>query len=120
MNNPNEPRLEKDALGAIEIAPDALWGIHTQRALNNFPTTARRVPQVLIGSIAVVKHAAAVTNAELGFLKRDVADAIVAACAKICEGGPEIERHFPLDALQGGAGTSTNMNVNEVIANLAL
>jgi aspartate ammonia-lyase len=118
MTNPS--RQEKDALGSVEIAPDALWGVHTQRALNNFPATCRRVPQVLIGSIAVVKHAAAVTNAELGFLKRDVADAIVAACGKICEGGPEIERQFPLDALQGGAGTSTNMNVNEVIANLAL
>lgn len=113
-------RQEHDALGTLAIAGDALWGIHTQRALNNFPDTGRRVPQVLIGSIAVVKQAAAATNAELGYLKRDVADAIVAACGLICEGGSEIERQFPLDALQGGAGTSTNMNVNEVIANLAL
>jgi aspartate ammonia-lyase len=117
---PEAPRLEQDGLGGIEIAPGALWGIHTQRALNNFPKTGRRVPWMLIASIAVVKHAAAVTNAELGFLKRDVADAIVAACIKVCEGGEEIERQFPLDALQGGAGTSTNMNVNEVVANLAL
>lgn len=117
---PDQMRREQDALGAVEIASGVLWGIHTQRALNNFPGTGRGVPQVLIGSIAVVKHAAAVTNAELGFLKKDVADAIIAACGKICDGGPEIERHFPLDALQGGAGTSTNMNVNEVIANLAL
>jgi len=114
------PRLEQDGLGSIEIAPGALWGIHTQRALNNFPKTGRPVPQVLIASIAVVKHAAAVTNAELGFLTREVADAIMASCSKICEGGAEIERQFPLDALQGGAGTSTNMNVNEVVANLAL
>jgi len=113
-------RHEADALGSLEIAADALWGIHTQRALNNFPNTGRRVPQVLIGSIAVVKHAAAVTNAELGLLTREVADAIVTACNRICEGGAEIERQFPLDALQGGAGTSTNMNVNEVVANLAL
>ena len=117
---PDVPRHEQDALGSLEIAADELWGIHTQRALKNFPNTSRRVPQVLIGSIAVVKHAAAVTNAELGYLTREVADAIVAACTRICESGAEIERQFPLDALQGGAGTSTNMNVNEVIANLAL
>lgn len=118
---PSEPnRQEQDALGTVEIPADALWGVHTQRALNNFPNTGRCVPYVLIGSIAVVKQAAAVTNAELGFIKRDVADAIVTACGQVCEGGAEMERHFPLDALQGGAGTSTNMNVNEVIANLAL
>jgi aspartate ammonia-lyase len=120
MSNTEPTRQEHDTLGAVDIASDALWGIHTQRALNNFPKTGRRVPYVLIGSIAVVKQAAAVTNAELGFLKRDVTDAIVAACSRVCEGGPDMERHFPLDALQGGAGTSTNMNVNEVIANLAL
>jgi aspartate ammonia-lyase len=113
-------RTERDALGTLEVPQDALWGIHTQRALNNFPRSGRRVPYVLIASIAVVKHAAAQTNAELGCLKRDVADAIVAACSKVCEGGAEMEGQFPLDALQGGAGTSTNMNVNEVIANLAL
>lgn len=113
-------RIEHDGLGEIEIPAGALWGIHTQRALANFPSTGRRVPYVLIASIAVVKQAATATNAELGFLKRDVADAIISACGKICEGGPEMERQFPLDALQGGAGTSTNMNINEVIANLAL
>jgi len=113
-------RREHDALGALDIAVGALWGIHTQRALANFPNTNRRVPQELIGAIAVVKHAAAATNAELGYLAPEVAEAIVAACGEISEGGAEIERQFPLDALQGGAGTSTNMNVNEVVANLAL
>jgi aspartate ammonia-lyase len=121
MPNLNEPtRRERDGLGEIEIAANALWGIHTERALANFPATGRRVPQLLIGSIAVVKHAAAVTNAELGFLAPDLANAIIKACGRICEGGAAIDRQFPLDALQGGAGTSTNMNVNEVIANLAL
>jgi aspartate ammonia-lyase len=115
-----DTREEHDGLGTLAIPSGALWGIHTQRALENFPDTHRRVPQTLIGSIAVVKHAAAVTNAELGFLTREIADAIIAACGQICEGGAEIDRQFPLDALQGGAGTSTNMNVNEVIANLAL
>jgi len=117
---PDAPRLEQDALGQVEIPRDALWGIHTARALANFPNTGRRVPWVLIASLAVVKHAAALANAELGYLKREVADAIVAACGQVCEGGPEIEKQFPLDALQGGAGTSTNMNLNEVLANLAL
>jgi len=114
------PRREHDSLGEVEIPSGALWGIHTQRALNNFPKTGRMVPSLLIGSIAVVKHAAAVTNAELGFLPRDIAGAVIAACGKLCEGRAEIEKQFPLDALQGGAGTSTNMNVNEVVANLAL
>jgi hypothetical protein len=116
----DQARREHDGLGELEIQAGALWGIHTQRALDNFPDTRRRVPQVLIGSIAVVKHACAMTNAELGYLTGDVAAAIVKACSQICDGGPEIEKQFPLDALQGGAGTSTNMNVNEVVANLAL
>ncbi len=115
-----ETRREHDGLGALDIPASALWGIHTQRALANFPDTGRRVPYVLIASIAVIKQAAAVTNTELGLLPRDVAQAIVSACSAVCEGGPEMERQFLLDALQGGAGTSTNMNVNEVIANLAL
>lgn len=115
-----DARIEKDGLGEIEIPAGALWGIHTQRALNNFAKTGRRVPYMLIASIAIVKQACAITNAEQGHLKREVADAIIAACATICDGGTEIEKQFPLDALQGGAGTSTNMNVNEVIANLAL
>lgn len=116
----DEMRRERDGLGEIEIPQDALWGIHTQRALNNFPKTGRRVPYVLIASMAVVKHAAAVTNAEQGHLKRDIAEAIISACGAVCDGGTEMEKQFPLDALQGGAGTSTNMNLNEVIANLAL
>ena len=115
-----ETRREHDGLGEFEIPVTALWGIHTQRALSNFPVTGRRVPYVLIASIAVIKQAAAVTNAELGLLPRALAQAIESACSQLCEGGWEMERQFPLDALQGGAGTSTNMNVNEVIANLAL
>ena len=115
---PQAFRTECDALGEKEIAGDALWGIHTQRALENFAFSQRRVPYALIAAIATVKHAAAATNAELGYLPKDIADAIIAACVQICEGN--LQDHFPLDALQGGAGTSTNMNVNEVVANLAL
>lgn len=111
-------RTECDALGEKQIASDALWGIHTQRALENFAFSRRLVPYGLISALATVKHAAALTNAELGYLPKDIAGAISAACAQICEGA--FQEHFPLDALQGGAGTSTNMNVNEVVANLAL
>ena len=111
-------RTECDALGEKEIASDALWGIHTQRALENFAFSQRKVPYALIAAIATVKHAAAATNGELGYLPKDIADAIISGCAQICEG--DLRSHFPLDALQGGAGTSTNMNVNEVVANLAL
>jgi aspartate ammonia-lyase len=113
-------RTERDSLGEMVIAPDALWGIHTERALHNFKFSKRRVPTALITAIATVKHAAALANAELGYLDRDIANAIVAACVEVCEGGAVMEAQFPLDALQGGAGTSTNMNVNEVVANLAL
>ncbi len=76
-------RREHDGLGDCEIPAAALWGIHTQRALSNFPATGRRVPYVLIASIAVVKQAAAVTNAELGFLPRAVAQAIEGACSSL-------------------------------------
>jgi aspartate ammonia-lyase len=113
-------RIERDALGEMELPSACLWGIHTERARLNFHFSARRVPFSLIAALATVKQAAALTNAEFGYLPKDVADAIVAACIDICADGETIRAQFPLDALQGGAGTSTNMNVNEVVANLAL
>ncbi|MFA5040684.1 MAG: aspartate ammonia-lyase [Bdellovibrionales bacterium] len=113
-------RKEADALGDKEIEDGALWGIHTQRAIGNFALSARRVPYSLISAIATVKHAAAMANGELGYLPPNIAESIGAACGKIENNEKEFAASFPLDALQGGAGTSTNMNVNEVIANLAL
>jgi aspartate ammonia-lyase len=113
-------RQETDALGKLEIEENVLWGVHTQRALHNFALSKRRVPYALIAAIATVKRAAALTNAELGYLPKDIAGAIEAACGKICGNEKEYAASFPLDALQGGAGTSTNMNVNEVVANMAL
>ncbi len=113
-------RTEQDNLGSLELPEDCIWGVHTQRALHNFQISDRRVPGTLIAALAIVKRAAAQTNHELGFLPDDIAGAIDRACARIIAGGPECRDWFPLDALQGGAGTSTNMNVNEVIANLAL
>ncbi len=113
-------RKETDALGQIDIDDNVLWGIHTQRAIKNFELSARRVPYSLIAGIATVKRAAALANAELGYLPKEIGEAMADACAKICENEKEYAPYFPLDALQGGAGTSTNMNVNEVISNLAL
>ena len=111
-------RIEHDTLGSKEVPDNALYGIHTQRALENFDVSGRRVRMELIRAIALVKKACALTHKELGAMPADVADAIVAACDDVLAG-----RHddvFVTDALQGGAGTSTNMNVNEVLANLAI
>ena len=113
-------RTEHDALGALELDCECLWGIHTQRALQNFAFSRRRVPTTLIVALAAVKRAAATVNCELGFITKDVAEAIYAACDRIRDDEAILAACFPLDALQGGAGTSTNMNVNEVVANLAL
>jgi aspartate ammonia-lyase len=111
-------RIEHDTLGSKEVPDNALYGIHTQRALENFGVSGRRVRLELIRAIVLVKKACALTHKELGALPADVADAIVTACDDVLAG-----RHddaFITDALQGGAGTSTNMNVNEVLANLAI
>ena len=111
-------RTEHDSLGTKAIPQDALHGIHTQRAIENFAISGRPVRLELIRAIVVIKKACALTHRELGVLPEDVADALVAACDDILAG--HHDNAFPTDALQGGAGTSTNMNVNEVVANLAL
>ena len=111
-------RIEKDNLGEKKIPAERYWGVHTQRAVENFQLSGEKVPLPLIRSIAKVKKAACTSNADLGFLDQQTADAVIQACDDIIEG--KLDEEFPLDALQGGAGTSTNMNVNEVIANRAL
>ena len=113
-------RTEHDLLGNREVPAHAYWGIHTLRALENFPITGvpiGRCPD-LVNALAQVKHAAALANRDLGILDAGRAEAVVAACARIAEG--HLHDQFVVDVLQGGAGTSTNMNANEVIANLAL
>jgi len=113
-------RSEHDLLGEREIPDEALYGVQTLRALENFPITGvplREFP-VLVEALASVKEAAAVANAELGLLDQNVADLIVRAAREIREG--RHHEHFVVDMIQGGAGTSTNMNANEVIANRAL
>lgn len=113
-------RIEHDLLGYREVPSDAYYGIHTLRALENFPITGTPIsayPQ-LINAVASVKEAAALANHELGLLDTLRANAIVQACKRVRAG--EAHDHFVVDVIQGGAGTSTNMNANEVIANLAL
>ncbi|TCR02594.1 aspartate ammonia-lyase [Neorhizobium sp. BT27B] len=113
-------RIEKDLLGPKEIPQDAYWGVHTARAVDNFPITGITVSRYahVIRGLAYVKEAAAEANHELGFLDEARRDAIVAACREIRAGA--LHDQFVVDVIQGGAGTSTNMNANEVIANRAL
>ncbi|WP_438489359.1 aspartate ammonia-lyase [Streptomyces sp. S186] len=113
-------RREHDLLGDREIPADAYWGVHTLRAAENFPITGTAISGYphLIDALAAVKEAAARANADLGLLAPDQADAIAAACREIRDG--HLHDQFIVDVIQGGAGTSTNMNANEVIANRAL
>lgn len=111
-------RCETDLLGARDVPADALWGIHTLRAMENFPLTGRPVHRELVHAFGAVKLAAARTNHELDCWEEAKFAAIEAACEEMIRG--DLDRHVVVDALQGGAGTSTNMNVNEVLANRAL
>ena len=113
-------RIEHDLLGEREVPADVYWGVHTLRALENFPITGVpiAISPYLPQALAAVKEAAADTNHELGLLDSERHAAIVAACREIREG--KLHDQFVVDVIQGGAGTSTNMNANEVIANRAL
>jgi len=113
-------RRENDFLGAKDIPADAYWGVHSARAVDNFPISGNSVSQLsdLIRALAFVKKAAARANADLGVIDRKRAGAIILACDDLIRG--ELRDQFVVDVIQGGAGTSTNMNANEVIANRAL
>ncbi|MFE4639125.1 aspartate ammonia-lyase [Streptomyces sp. NPDC056773] len=113
-------RTEHDLLGHRDVPADAYWGIHTLRALENFPITGTpiSVHRNLVDALAAVKEAAALANRDLGLLPAGKAGAIVAACREIRTGA--LHEQFVVDVVQGGAGTSTNMNANEVVANRAL
>lgn len=112
--------LEHDLLGEREVSDDHYYGIQTLRAVENFAITGIPISHYprLIHSLAYIKKAAALTNLELGLLPAEIAQAIAAACDDILRG--ELLSDFVVDVIQGGAGTSTNMNANEVIANRAL
>ena len=115
-------RPETDLLGTRDVPADVLWGVHTLRAIENFPLSGRPVHRGLVHGFGAVKLAAARTNHELGWATDGDNEAkftaIQTACEEMIEG--RLDQHIVVDALQGGAGTSTNMNVNEVLANRAL
>jgi fumarate hydratase class II len=110
-------RIEHDTMGEVRVPADALWGAQTQRAVENFPISGIRVDPSVVHALARIKAAAAVVNARLGVVDQDVADAVEAAAGEVADG--QHDDQFPIDVFQTGSGTSTNMNVNEVIARLA-
>jgi len=111
-------RMESDSMGEVAIAAEALYGAQTARAVANFPISGRPMPSVFIKAVAAIKHAAAEVNGELGLLDAERVAWIPAAAAEIV--GDAWADQFPVDVFQTGSGTSTNMNVNEVIANRAI
>ena len=113
-------RLEHDLLGDYQVPINAYWGVHTARAVDNFPISGVPIGHYrsLIRALAIVKQAAAQANFELGELSAEINDAISKACQEVADG--KFDSEFVVDAIQGGAGTSTNMNANEVIANRAI
>lgn len=115
----NEPlyRTEHDTMGEVQVPASALYGAQTQRAIDNFHISGIPLPNEFIRALAQIKKAAAQTNAELGLLDEPIAAAIVSACDEIIAG--QHQDQFPLDIFQTGSGTSTNMNVNEVVARRA-
>ncbi|MBR1570442.1 MAG: aspartate ammonia-lyase [Bacteroidales bacterium] len=116
----NKFRVESDLIGELQVPADAYYGVQTQRAINNYKISTTHMydyPEYII-AMAYVKMAAAAANTELGVMPKEIGDAIVAACKEIV--GGKLWDQFPVDMMQGGAGTSVNMNANEVIANRAL
>ena len=110
-------RTEKDGIGEIKIPAEAYYGINTIRSKNNFDITKRGIPRQMIKALAYVKKAAAKANYDSDLLTKDVSEAIMLACDEILNG--RLHGQFITDLIQGGAGTSINMNANEVIANRA-
>jgi fumarate hydratase class II len=111
-------RTESDTFGPIEVPADKLWGAQTQRSIQNFKIGGERLPIPLIHALAIVKQAAALVNKDLGELDGNLADAISAAAADVVQG--KYDSEFPLVIWQTGSGTQSNMNMNEVLSNLAI
>ena len=110
-------RIEHDTMGEIAVPAAALWGAQTQRAVENFPISGVRIDPAVIAALALIKAAAARVNADLKVIEPEVAAAIVAAAEQVVAG--RYDDQFPIDVFQTGSGTSTNMNLNEVLATLA-
>ena len=118
MEEQKAQRIETDSLGEVSVDTDALYGAQTVRAVENFPISGRGMPETFISVVAAIKHAAADTNRQLGLLPEPLAEWIKQAAEEINAG--KWADQFPVDIFQTGSGTSTNMNVNEVIANRAI
>ena len=110
-------RVERDSMGALDVPAAALWGAHTQRAIQNFPPSGLRMPRAFIRALGLIKHAAEGAHAQLGDMPPDLAAAIQGAALEVVQG--KFDDQFPVDVFQTGSGTSSNMNANEVIATLA-
>jgi fumarate hydratase class II len=111
-------RIEKDVLGELEVPKDVYWGINTQRALQNFKISGKRMPKSFIIALAILKKACLLANTELNLIEQDLSDAILKAVNEIINENKHLEQ-FPIDIYQTGSGTQTNMNMNEVLANRA-
>jgi fumarate hydratase class II len=110
-------RSESDTMGEVSLPAWAYWGAQTQRAVENFGVSDKRIPSLMIRALGLIKQTAAQVNAELGAVPRDLAEVIAKAAAEVQEG--RWDEHFPIDVFQTGSGTSWNMNANEVISNRA-
>ena len=121
MKKTEKFRTEKDSLGEVRVPLNALWGAQTQRAIENFPISGIKFKfpfgRSFIKALGAIKYSAAVANQDLGLITSRKANAIKNAARSVMNG--DFDDHFPLDVFQTGSGTSTNMNANEVIGNLA-
>ena len=115
----NQFRTETDSMGEVKVPQDALYAAQTQRAVDNFNISSLTLPLEFIQQIITIKQTAAETNLELGQLPKTKAQAIIKATEKLFKSGLINATHFPVDVFQTGSGTSTNMNVNEVVAHIA-
>ena len=112
-----EYRIEKDTMGEVKVPKEALYSAQTQRAVENFPISGTTLERTHIAALAQIKKAAALANAQLGVLDKDLAEAIAKSADEVITG--TLDEHFPVDIYQTGSGTSSNMNMNEVLASLA-
>ena len=112
-----ETRIEHDTMGEIEVPASVYWGAQTQRSLQNFKIGQERMPRPMIKAMGTVKKAAALVNAELGQISKEISQLIVPAAEQVMSG--KWDEQFPLVVWQTGSGTQSNMNCNEVIANIA-
>src|SRR6476646_1428162 len=110
-------RIEHDSMGEVEVPDDARWGAQTQRAVDNFPISGETIDRRLISALAAIKGASATVNGRLGVIDKGMAKAIHDAAAEVSHG--VYDDQFPIDVFQTGSGTSSNMNMNEVLASLA-